>query len=187
VTVALRPATPDDLPFLERVYASTRAEELAALPWDDAARSAFLHQQFTAQDRHYRAYYAGAEFLVVLRDGVPAGRLYVARWEREIRVMDVALLPEHRGAGVGGRLLADVLAEGDAAGKRVSIHVERNNPALRLYARLGFRPTADRGVYLFLERDPGAARDPDAAWLRDVDAPGVPGAGAAEGQVNTAS
>ena len=184
--ITLRPATDDDLPLLERVYASTRAEELAALPWDDAAKTAFVRQQFAAQHHHYRAYYTGTEFLVVLRDGAPVGRLYLARWPSEIRIMDVALLPEHRGAGIGARLLADVLAEGDAAGKRVSIHVERHNPALRLYARLGFRPSADRGVYLFLEREPGAAPDPDAAWLREVALPGVPGQASAA-QVNTAS
>jgi GNAT superfamily N-acetyltransferase len=181
--ITLRPTTDDDLPFLERVYASTRAEELAPLPWDDAAKGAFVRQQFVAQHTHYRAHYTGTAYLVVLRDGVPAGRLYLARWPDEIRVMDIALLPEHRGAGIGGRLLADVLAEGDATGKRVSIHVERFNPALRLYARLGFRPSADRGVYLFLERAPGAPPDPDAAWLRGLARPGVPDAA----QVNTAS
>ena len=181
MTIALRPATPDDVPFLFRVYASTRREELAPVPWDDATKAAFLWQQFTAQYAHYRAHYTGTAYDVVLLDGEPVGRLYLARWTREIRVMDIALLPEHRGAGIGGRLLAGVLAEGDATGRRVSIHVERNNPALRLYARLGFRPVADRGVYLFLERDPGAPPDPDAPWLRAADAPGVPG------QVNTAS
>jgi ribosomal protein S18 acetylase RimI-like enzyme len=184
VTIALRPATPDDVPFLFRVYASTRREELAPVPWDDATKGAFLWQQFAAQDAHYRAHYTDTAYDVVLRDGAPVGRLYLARWAREIRVMDIALLPEHRRAGIGARLLADVLAEGDASGRRVSIHVERNNPALRLYARLGFRPAADRGVYLFLVREPGAPPDPDAAWLRAVDAPGVPGQGS---QVNTAS
>ena len=187
MNVALRPATDADLPFLARVYASTRAEELAGLPWDDAAKAAFLHQQFTAQDAHYRAHYRGAEFCVVLRDDVAVGRLYLARWAEEIRVMDVALLPEHRRAGIGARLLADVLAEADAAGKRVSIHAERHNPALRLYARLGFRPAADRGVYLFLERAPGAASDPDPAWPREALSPGLPGSAPADAQVNTAS
>ena len=185
--IALRPATPDDLPFLERVYVSTREEELAPVPWDAATKLAFLRQQFAAQDHHYRAHYDGAELLVVLRDGAPAGRLYLHRRPHEIRVMDIALLPEHRGAGIGGRLLADVLAEGDAAGKLVSCHVERNNPALRLYARLGFRPAADRGVYLLLERAPGGAPAPDAAWLRDVALPGRPGSASAPPQVNTAS
>jgi ribosomal protein S18 acetylase RimI-like enzyme len=188
MTIALRPATPDDVPLLFRVYASTRVEELAVVPWDDATKAAFLWQQFTAQDAHYRAHYTGTAYDVVLRDGAPVGRLYVARWTDEIRVMDIALLPEHRRAGIGGRLLADVLAEGDAAGKRVTIHVERNNPALRLYARLGFRPAADRGVYLFLERAPGAPPDPDAAWPHEAHVPGIPGldAGTAA-QVNTAS
>ena len=84
-------------------------------------------------------------------DGEPAGRLYVARWEDEIRVMDIALLPEHRGAGIGTRLLRDLLDEAEASGKKVTVHVELNNPALTLYQRLGFRPVAERGVYLLLE------------------------------------
>jgi ribosomal protein S18 acetylase RimI-like enzyme len=87
-------------------------------------------------------------------DGEPAGRLYLFRGDREIRIVDIALLPEHRGNGAGSSLLRDVLAEADAGGKRVTIHVERANPALRLYERLGFSIAEDRGVYLFLERPP---------------------------------
>jgi GNAT superfamily N-acetyltransferase len=152
--VELRPAGPQDAELLFRVYASTRAEELAAVPWDDAAKDGFLRAQFAAQDRWYREHYTGSSFDVVLIDGAPCGRLYVYRGEREIRVVDVALLPEHRGGGVGTALLRDLLDEGDAAGKRVTIHVERFNPALRLYERLGFAVAEDRGVYLLLERLP---------------------------------
>jgi len=86
--------------------------------------------------------------------GAPGGRLYVHRGPSEIRVVDIALLPEYRGAGVGTSLLQDLLAEGDAAGKSVTIHVERMNPALRLYERLGFAVAEDKGVYLFLARPP---------------------------------
>jgi len=68
--------------------------------------------------------------------------------------VDIALLPEHRGNGVGTRLLDDLLDEGDAGAKSVTIHVERMNPALRLYERLGFALAEDKGVYLFLERSP---------------------------------
>jgi ribosomal protein S18 acetylase RimI-like enzyme len=91
---------------------------------------------------------------VILVDGKPAGRLYVHRRPSEIRIVDIALLPKHRGNGVGTRLLEDLLAEGDGAGKSVTIHVERMNPALRLYERLGFALGEDKGVYLFLERQP---------------------------------
>src|SRR5207244_12709415 len=96
--------------------------------------------------------YGDASFDVILVDGEPAGRLYVHRGPSEIRIVDVALLPEQRGSGGGTRLLGDLLAEADEASKSVTIHVERMNPALRLYERLGFALAEDKGVYLFLER-----------------------------------
>jgi ribosomal protein S18 acetylase RimI-like enzyme len=129
-------------------------EELAVVPWDDAQKDAFLRMQFDAQDAWWHENYAEASFDVILVDGEPAGRLYVHRGPSEIRIVDVALLPEHRGNGIGTRLLEDLVAEGDAAGKSVTIHVERMNPALRLYERLGFSVAEDKGVYLFLERLP---------------------------------
>lgn len=155
--VALRPVADEDLPFLLRVYASTRAEELAQVPWSAEQKEAFLRQQFEAQHAWWREHYTGASFDVVLLDGAPVGRLYVDEWKSEIRIVDIALLPEQRGSGVGTRLLRRVLARGDAAGKPVSIHVERFNPALRLYGRLGFREVEDKGVYLLMSRPPAAA------------------------------
>jgi ribosomal protein S18 acetylase RimI-like enzyme len=127
---------------------------MAVVPWDDAQKEAFLRSQFEAQDAWYREHYADASFDVILVDGEPAGRLYVHRGDRETRIVDIALLPEYRGNGIGTTLLRDLLAEADAAGKRVTIHVERFNPALRLYERLGFCIAEDKGVYLFLERPP---------------------------------
>jgi ribosomal protein S18 acetylase RimI-like enzyme len=152
--VELRPVEPRDEELLFRVYASTRAEELSVVPWDDAQKEAFLRAQFAAQDRWYGEHYERASFDVVLVGGEPGGRLYVHRGESEIRIVDIALLPEHRGDGVGTALLRDLFDEADAAGKRVTIHVERFNPALGLYERLGFAVSADRGVYLLLERLP---------------------------------
>jgi ribosomal protein S18 acetylase RimI-like enzyme len=152
--ITLRPVSSNDRDFLLGVYASTRAEELVPVPWTDAEKAAFIEQQFEAQDRHYREHYADATFEVIEADGIPVGRLYVARWVDEIRIMDIALLPEHRGAGIGTQLIRDLLEQGSRTGQRVSIHVEKNNPALRLYARLGFSPIADRGVYLLMEATP---------------------------------
>jgi ribosomal protein S18 acetylase RimI-like enzyme len=123
---------------------------------DEAQQEAFLRMQVAAQDAYDREHYPGATFRIILRDGVPIGRLYVARWPDEIRIMDIALLPEHRNAGIGTSLLRELLAGGAATEKRVSIHVERFNPALRLYERLGFRPVADRGVYWLPEWSDGA-------------------------------
>jgi ribosomal protein S18 acetylase RimI-like enzyme len=133
------------------VYASTRSEELAQTDWSEAQKHAFLCQQFAAQTQHYREHFAGARFDVIECEGVPAGRLTVLRAPSEIRVVDLALLPAYRGRGLGGRLLRALLAEATAAGLPVRIHVERANPALRLYARLGFAPIAEVGPYLKLE------------------------------------
>lgn len=147
----LRPATPEDSRFLERVYASTRAEELAVTDWSEAQKAAFIHQQFTAQDAHYRKHYPTAQFFVIEVNGSPIGRLYVDRWSREIRIMDIALLPERRGEGSGTRLISELQEEARATGKALSIHVEKFNPAMRLYDRLGFKPVEDKGVYVLME------------------------------------
>ncbi|MBK9711275.1 MAG: GNAT family N-acetyltransferase [Kouleothrix sp.] len=142
---------PEDEPFLRRVYASTRLEELAPLGWSAEQQQAFLDQQFDAQHRHYQTYYGDAEFLLILRDAQPIGRLYVARWPEQIALIDIALLPEYRGAGIGSRLLRALIDEAAAAGKPLRIHVEKFNPALRLYQRLGFYPIEDKGIYWYME------------------------------------
>lgn len=157
----LRAATDLDLPFLAHLYGSVRAEELAGTDWAAEQREAFLRQQFEAQHAWYRESYTGASWDVVEVDGVPAGRLYVARWPNEVRIVDISLLPEHRGRGLGSALLTAVFAEADAAAKPVSIHVERFNPALRLYTRLGFALREDKGVYLLLQRPVGGAAAAD--------------------------
>jgi ribosomal protein S18 acetylase RimI-like enzyme len=157
-TIGLRPATNDDTAFFARVYASTRAEELAPVPWTDEQKRTFLAQQFAAQTAHYAQHYADAAFDVVLIDGEPAGRLIVWRGDGQISIVDIALLPEFRGGGVGTRLLRPLLDESDAGGAKVVIYVERDNPALRLYERLGFVPAGETGVYLRMERSPADAQ-----------------------------
>jgi ribosomal protein S18 acetylase RimI-like enzyme len=152
--IGLRPLREDDIEILFRVYAGTRTEELAATGWSPDEKEHFLRAQFTAQDRHYRAHYDRTRFRVVLVNDEPAGRLYVQRGAEEIRIVDIALLPEYRGRGIGSRLLAEVIAEADAARLAVTIHVELFNPARSLYERLDFRPVEERGVYLLLRREP---------------------------------
>lgn len=161
--IGLRDAQPSDDAHLLAVYGSTREDELTMTDWDEVRKRAFVEQQFRAQDQYYRANYANATYQVILVDGEPAGRLYVARWPDEIRIMDIALLSRFRRRGVGRKLLADLQREAADQNKPLRIHVERFNPALGLYARLGFRMIEDRGVYLFLEWSPDAASSAPAA------------------------
>ncbi len=161
----------DDLPFLAELYASTRRAEVDPLPWTAEEKEGFLRWQFESQHRHYLEYYPGCERLVVERPiggatsaaTAPVGRLYVDRWPDQIRLVDIALLPEHRGRGLGSALLETILAEGRRRSLPVTIHVEANNPALRLYRRLGFRHVDDNGVYQLLEWRPEGAPPAAAA------------------------
>jgi ribosomal protein S18 acetylase RimI-like enzyme len=151
---ALRPAGPGDAELLYRIYASTREEELAVVPWDAAQKEAFLRMQFAAQDRYYHANFPDASYDLIVGGDEVLGRLYLDRGETAWNVIDLALLPEHRGKGIGTELLTQVLAAAGVAAKPVQMHVERSNPAQRLYDRLGFRQIADKGVYLLLEWTP---------------------------------
>ena len=152
--IELRPARDEDRDFLRAVYGSTREEELAPTGWAREQKDAFIAHQFHAQDTYYKQHYEGATYDVVLVDGEPAGRLYVARWKAEIRIMDIALLPRFRGHGIGERLLAPLLREGEEAGKTVSIHVEQSNRAVSLYRRLGFVEVGEHGVYKLMRWSP---------------------------------
>jgi ribosomal protein S18 acetylase RimI-like enzyme len=159
--VSLRPARDEDEAFLFRVFVSAREAELAPLGLDEAQKTALLRMQYAAQHQHYRAAFPGAEYLVVLQAGLPVGRYYLYRGPDEFRVLDIALLPEHRRAGIGGALLGALIAEADRAGRPVRLHVEHNNPAIRLYERLGFKCIGDTGVYFHLERQAPLSRPTD--------------------------
>jgi ribosomal protein S18 acetylase RimI-like enzyme len=155
--VDLRPVASGDREFLYRLYTSTRTDELAVVPWNGAQKAAFLRMQFDAQDAWYREQYPQASFDVVRVNGESAGRLYVDRREDEVRIVDIALMPEHRGRGIGTALLERILDEADEARTSVTIHVERGNRARELYERLGFVEVAENGVYALLERQPRAS------------------------------
>ncbi|WP_339899064.1 GNAT family N-acetyltransferase [uncultured Gilvimarinus sp.] len=150
IQIDLLPVTDNDTVFLQRLYVSTRQQEMAMAGLAADQATAFLHSQFNAQRLHYRQYYPQAQCDVISCDGVPAGRLYVDRSGDEIRIVDIALLPEYRGRGIGSRLLQGILAEAREAGLAVSLHVDKLNPALHWYRRLGFVTLEERGMYDFM-------------------------------------
>jgi len=150
-TVSTRPVQPDDAPFLLGLYASTRAEELALVPWTDEQRQAFLRLQFAAQQDHYRKQYPLASHEIVLVSERPIGQLHVARLEHEMRIIDFTITPDQRNGGFGSFLLRRLLDEAALTAKVVRIYVEDFNPSLRLFERMGFKAVAKEGMYLLME------------------------------------
>lgn len=153
-TITLRPVGPGDQDFLVKVYASTRAEEMAMVPWTDEQRQAFVRSQFSAQQHHYARNYPSSNHDVILLNGREVGRLYVARLEKEIRIVDLTLLPDERNKGIGSYLLNQLLGEAQQKGKRTSIYVEEFNPSLNLFKRLGFNEHEKHGFHLLMEWTP---------------------------------
>lgn len=148
----------DDLDFLRDLYRTTREDELDRADWSEEQKAWFVEHQFSAQRSQYRQHYPHAAFLVIERDDERIGRFYLHRARTELRLMEVTLVPEFRGQGLGSSLMGKLLAWSDALGLPVTLHVEPFNPAQRLYQSLGFETLEVRGVYHFMRREPGAPR-----------------------------
>ena len=149
--IVYRVMTDGDLPFVAALYASTRAEEVAATGWPPELQAAFLDQQHRAQHSYYRTVYPDGEWLLIEREGEPIGRLYLGEKDGILHLIDISLLTGARGTGLGTAILADLLA-GET--RPVELYVERINPALRLYDRFGFTVIEEGPVYLRMLREP---------------------------------
>ena len=145
--VSYRPLAEGDLPFIAALYASTRAEEVAATAWPEEMQRAFLDHQFQAQHDHYQGHYPAASWLVVEAAGAPIGRLYLDDRDGDLHLIDISLVPERRGGGIGTAIMADLLDWARGRGKTMTLYVEPPNPARRLYERFGFAPEGEAGVY----------------------------------------
>jgi ribosomal protein S18 acetylase RimI-like enzyme len=154
LNVSLRPEEPGDESFLFQVYASTREEELALTNWDQATRTAFLNHQFAAMRHGYKSMSPTGEFLIVLSDQTPVGRLVIYRTAEMIRVVDIALLPAARSKGIGSHVMRRLQTEATAAGVSVQLQVFQNNRAQHLYQRLGFKIAGQDGPYVHLQWTP---------------------------------
>jgi len=152
--ISLRDASPEDEEFLLQVYYSTRADEMALVPWTDEQKAGFVRMQFDAQHSHYHESFAAADYKIVLRDEEPVGRLYVYRDGVSIQILDFTIIPAHRNQGIGSGLIQQLLAEATHESKVVRIHVETFNPSQSLFRRLGFSIIEENGFNHLLEWRP---------------------------------
>lgn len=166
LAVTLRPALELDQTLLLRVYASTRTAELALTGWDAVTCSRFVQMQFLAQSTHYRQYWPASEHSVIQVQSqdatLPVGRLWIDRRAKSIHVLDIALLPDWRGQGIGAQCLESLMLEASQTGLELTIQVEQGNPARHLYDRLGFQSVGlQHGVHqLMAWRNPASAALP---------------------------
>jgi len=144
---SFRSITDENLSFLKTLYGTTRAAEMAMVPWSDQEKSSFIDMQFNAQHSFYQEQFKQAEFNIVSKNDIDIGRLYTDHRKDEVRIIDIALLPAYQRMGIGKKLLLSVMNTAQQHSLPVTIHVEKNNPAMSLYQRLGFKIIEDQGVY----------------------------------------
>jgi ribosomal protein S18 acetylase RimI-like enzyme len=147
----LRPVQDADEILLLEIYSSSRADEMALVPWDATQKQAFLQMQFSAQQKHYRAYFPHATHEMIEAEGQPVGRLYVDRRETEIRILDITLLPQACGHGIGTQVIQELMKEAAQANESISIYVESFNRSLGLFQRLGFVKAEESGASWLME------------------------------------
>ena len=152
--VTLRPVGPEDHEFLVEVYGSTRAAELALVPWTIEQQQAFIRSQFASQQDHYAQNYPAANHDIIMCQDRQVGRLYAARLDHEIRIVDITVLPSEQNSGIGTHLIRQLLDEAKRSGKVTRVYVEEFNPSLRLFYRLGFSVREQQGFHLLLEWSP---------------------------------
>jgi ribosomal protein S18 acetylase RimI-like enzyme len=152
--ITLRPATEADDDFIFNCYASTRAQELAQVPWTAEQKESFIRMQYTAQKNHYAAEAPRATHDVIYVDATPVGRIYLDRRDDALHILDITVLPQHRNQGTGRLLLRRLLEEAGKLGKPVTIYVESFNPSLRLFERLGFKREHENGFHLLMKWQP---------------------------------
>jgi GNAT superfamily N-acetyltransferase len=152
--INLRPITEKDRQFLCKVYISSREEEIGIRDWEEKERTEFLQSQFNMQHTYYMKSYKNPSFDIVLLGNVPIGRLYVERNEKEIRIIDISLLKEYRGFGIGRELINCLIEESKNKNIELTLHVEYYNFAKQWYERIGFKQHEENGVYIFMIRAP---------------------------------
>jgi GNAT superfamily N-acetyltransferase len=154
-TLAVRPALPQDEIFLYELYSAVRAPEFALAPISATQKEHLMRMQFRGQMSTYAQIYPNSCYHIVLLDGKPVGRLWVAPSDTDFRLVDVAIHPSLQGKGIGTVLIQRLQQE--AAKARLPIHccVFRFNPgSLRFHQRLGFAIVREDQMYYHLEWRP---------------------------------
>ena len=153
--IQLRAVEEKDTAFIEAVYRTTREAELNLTNWSEYQKSAFINMQSAAQLAEYKTKFPDARFQVIIYNKKDAGRFFTCETENDIRLLDITILPEFTGKGIGTNLLNRLIQRSNKIQKKISLHVIASNPAMKLYQRLGFVHIKNEGFYYYMEREPG--------------------------------
>ena len=150
-SLTLRPVTKGDKRFVRDLYCTSRDHEINHVDMPEPQLKVFLRQQFALQQKHFDKTYPKADKQVIIDQGKPIGRLYVEQSADDIHLIDITLLREYRGNGIGRYFVEQLIAKALQKKTKVSLYVQAQNPALKLYQSMGFKPAGGKGDYFYME------------------------------------
>jgi GNAT superfamily N-acetyltransferase len=151
-TIAVRPAIPQDEIFLYELYSAVRAPEFALAPISATQKEELIRMQFRGQMSAYTQMYPNSCYHIVLLDGAPVGRLWVAPGENEFHLVDIAVHPKLQSKGIGTVLIQRLQQEAAKARLPIRSCVFKFNPgSLRFHQRLGFAIVREDQMHYYME------------------------------------
>jgi GNAT superfamily N-acetyltransferase len=151
MNTVLKLATPEDQAFLAELYNDVRSVDFSPLGLPEPMLAQLLAMQFQAQQSGYAAQFPQAIDQILWHGATRIGRMLVNESENEIWLVDIAILSAYRGQGLGGHFLQELCVRATAAQLPLHLSVRFNNPAQRLYERLGFVRTGGDGMHISME------------------------------------
>ncbi|MGC2236238.1 MAG: GNAT family N-acetyltransferase [Pyrinomonadaceae bacterium] len=153
--VSLRPVVlPDEEDFLIELYYTTR-DDIQSAPIDEMQKKSLSLMQYMAQKHHYATRYADSSHDMILFDGKRVGRLWTARYEKELLGIDLSIMPEYRNLRIGTFLLQNLFDEAERTGRIFNLHVlKTNTKAIRLYERLNCKFTGEKEMHFSMQWRP---------------------------------
>ena len=155
--LSLRPALPNDEPFLYQLLYENLYENLAAWAWEPSMRKPLLDMQIRGQRSTYAAVYPHADHGIIMLENEAIGRLLVDRGPEIHTLVDITIRKQNRSAGIGTVLIRSLCMEAEIARKPLRLQVRTDNRAKNLYQRLGFRLIEDLTITWVMERAPGTS------------------------------
>jgi ribosomal protein S18 acetylase RimI-like enzyme len=154
--ISFKTISPSDQSFIEKLYRSTREKELSITNWPEDQKQRFCIMQSIAQEADYKKNYKDASYQLILYKNKAAGRLYLWETDKEIHIIDISLLPEFQGKGIGRQILTDIIQSAKEKNKIVALRVVPDNPAKKLYEKLGFNTISKEATRDYMECNPGS-------------------------------
>ena len=149
--ISLQPFKQSHLPFLEKLYYSTREEELSRTNWSEQQKQQFALMQFLAQKTGYEKKFPNGLEQIIYFKKIPIGRLYINETENSIHIIDISLLPQYQNKGIGTFLLHQLINTARRSHRSITLQVIKTNHAKNLYARAGFVTISNDGARDYME------------------------------------